>query len=56
MIDHIISVLGNFSEKLNSNKLPSSSESYDIIPYGVVRQHKEKKLGLRFIKVKRLMI
>jgi hypothetical protein len=56
VIDHIISILSNFITNINTDKLPSSSESYDIIPYGVVRRHKEKKLGLRFIKVERLVI
>lgn len=56
VIDHIISVTKEFVENLDSTKLLTSLESFETVPYSLVRKHKEKKLGIRFIKVERLVI
>jgi hypothetical protein len=49
-------MIKEFQTNLDPTKLPSPSESLEMVPYNLVRRHKEKKLGLRFIKVERLMI
>jgi hypothetical protein len=54
--DHIMNMIKEFQTNLDPTKLPSPSESLEMVPYNLVRRHKEKKLGLRFIKVERLMI
>ena len=47
------SKLNKVFPKLSRDKLPSTAESNEIVPYNVVRATKNKKLGSRFIKVKR---
>lgn len=47
------SKLNKIFPKLNKEKLPSTIESNEIVPYSVVRSTKNKKLGSRFIKVKK---
>jgi hypothetical protein len=54
--DHIVNVVEGFQKNLDPTKLPSPSESIETVPYSLVRKHKEKKLGIRFIKVERLVI
>lgn len=56
LIDQIINVAREFVPKVAEAYLPPGSESYEEVPYEVVRQHKAKKLGVRFIKVERLVI
>jgi hypothetical protein len=56
VIDHINNVVEGFLKNLDPTKLPSPSESIETVPYSLVRKHKEKKLGIRFIKVERLVI
>ena len=45
--------LNKIFPKISRDRLPSTIESNDIVPYSVVRTNKNKKLGSRFIKVKR---
>lgn len=56
VIDHITNVVEGFGKNLDPTKLPTPSESSETVPYSLVRKHKEKKLGIRFIKVERLVI
>jgi hypothetical protein len=56
VIDHVVNVALQFIPKVLKLDLPPSSEQCDEVSYDVVRQHKAKKLGIRFIKVERLVI
>lgn len=56
IIDHIIRAAGEFTKQVAGLELPPPSESCEEVSYEIVRQHKAKKMGLRFIKVERLDI
>lgn len=56
VIDHIMNVAAKFVPQVAGIELPSASESCEEVSYDVVRQHKARKLGIRFIKVERLEI
>lgn len=56
VIDHIMNIAAKFMPKIAGFELPSASESCEEVSYDVVRQHKARKLGIRFIKVERLEI
>jgi hypothetical protein len=56
IIEHIVRISSTFSAQVAGLELSPSSESYEEVSYDVVRQHKARKLGLRFIKVERLEI
>jgi hypothetical protein len=56
LIDHVISVASKFVPVAAKVELPPASESCDEMPYEVVRQHKARKLGIKFIKVERLVV
>ncbi len=56
LIDQMINVANRFVPEVAKAYLPPASESCEEVPYEVVRQHKAKKLGIRFIKVERLVI
>lgn len=55
MADLILYNLKEFLVGLSDKKI-SSSESYTIVPYDIVKEHKRKKFGIHFIKVERLKI
>jgi hypothetical protein len=56
LIDQVINVAAKFVPRAAKVDLPPASESYEEVPYEVVRQHKAKKMGIHFIKVERLVI
>ncbi len=45
--------LNKMLPKLSKDKLPSTNELNEIVPYSVVRVNKSKKFGSRFIKIKK---
>jgi hypothetical protein len=51
LFDGIISKLLSLLDSANRDIWPSTSESYDIVPYSTVREIKAKKLGTHFIRV-----
>lgn len=51
MLDLLFEKLGVLFKSLDKNNLPSTGESYSVIPYAVVRERKVKKFGTRFLKV-----
>lgn len=53
VLDSIISKFNKIFPMLNKDNLPSSIEFSNIVPYGFVRKIKNKKLGTRFIKIKK---
>jgi hypothetical protein len=55
-VNHIAKVIDGFCGAQSSKELPTPSESYEEVPYSVVRKHRAKKMGIRFIKVERLVI
>jgi hypothetical protein len=54
LLDVIISKLETLVESFDRDKLPVSSELYEIIPYKRVREQRVRKFGTRFIKITRL--
>lgn len=50
VIDTIMIRLGKFLPSLDRNNLPSGTESYDEVSYDRVRDRKERRMGVRFIK------
>lgn len=51
VFDVLTSKLDNFLPNLNRDDWPSTAEVDEVIPYGKVREIKNKKFGSRFIKV-----
>lgn len=51
LFDNVIARLNKFLPELDRDKWPSTSESYEIVPYDRVRKFKTKKLGTKFIKI-----
>lgn len=51
LFDNVIARLTKFLPKLDRDSWPSTSESYEIVPYERVRKFKNKKLGTKFIKI-----
>lgn len=56
LIDQIMNVSSSFIPLVAKASLPPPTESYEEVPYDIVRKHKAKKLGIHFIKVERLVI
>jgi hypothetical protein len=54
VISHIMNVIKEFN--VNKSQMPTSLESFTPMSYKAVRTHKEKKFGMRFIKVEKLVI
>lgn len=50
LFDGIIRKLDEFLPSINKDALPNGSESYKVVPYSNVRQHKAHKYGVRFIR------
>ena len=55
MGDLVVNNIKEFVPKL-TDKLLSSLESYIDVSYDLVKSHKEKKFGIRFIKVEKIKI
>lgn len=53
ILDSIFAKFNKIFPLLNKDNLPSSIESSNIVPYEVVRKIKNKKMGTRFIKIKK---
>lgn len=54
VLDLLIRKLGDLFRSINREKLPSTGESYEIVPYAIVRKRRVKKFGTRFIKVPKI--
>lgn len=53
ILDQAIVRLGKMRESFDRERLPSSAESNEIVPYDSVRKIKNKKMGARFVKIER---
>jgi hypothetical protein len=56
LIDQTMNVGLDFIPMASKVELPPATESFEEVPYDIVREHKAKKLGVHFIKVERLVI
>lgn len=52
-LESTVSKLNKIFPRLNKDNLPSTIESNKIVPYEIVRKIKNKKMGSRFIKIKK---
>jgi hypothetical protein len=50
VLDNISARLREFLPGLSKANLPSTNESYEEVPYELVRQRKAKRIGAAFIK------
>lgn len=53
LVNNIIVKLSSFVPRIDKNALPPTSEFDEIVPYENVRKRRMKKLGTKFIKLKR---
>lgn len=56
LINNIVNVWKRFSAQHNVTSLPVAEETYMDVPYNNVRKHKARRIGMRFIKVERMVI
>lgn len=53
LFEAAVSKMNKMISKINPSELPSTSESNDIVPYSIVRNNKNKKMGCKFIKIQK---
>lgn len=53
ILNHMLVKLNKIKNNIDRESWPSSTESYEIVPYDSVRKIKNKKFGSRFIKLER---
>ena len=51
LFDVVLARLESFLPNLNRDSWPSTSESFEVIPYKTIRSKKTKRIGTRFIKI-----
>jgi hypothetical protein len=56
VLEQVNNVVENYMPSVVEYDLPSPNESYVPVSYDIVKERKMKRLGLKFIKVERLML
>jgi len=56
VLEQIVNVLMPYLAKIRNYELPSPAEYYVPVSYDLVKEKKSKRLGMKFVKVERLVI
>lgn len=54
LVESIVNKLESFVPQLNRDSWPSTAEQSIVVPYGLVKKRKTKRIGTRFIKIPKM--